>query len=166
LKKLKVTDKNSRIRIRVRIRILIQIHQSEVWIRGSGSVPKFRGSATLKEWPVDFNYSSSYCSNNSATGNQIHYIRAGVPAYMRKFKCFEYYALVYRITSKIHIHVQYIPRVPQCLSGTGPCPNWYSPTPSPTSECVPPPEPKRGRGHIRLRVGSGGVPIRTTGEKA
>jgi hypothetical protein len=30
---LKVTDENSRIRIRIRI------HKSEVWIRGSGSVP-------------------------------------------------------------------------------------------------------------------------------
>ncbi len=36
---LKVNDKNSRIRIR--------IHQSEAWIRGSGSTPKFLGSGTL-----------------------------------------------------------------------------------------------------------------------
>ncbi len=34
---LKVTDENSRIRI----------HQSEVWSCGSGSIPKFHGSATL-----------------------------------------------------------------------------------------------------------------------
>jgi hypothetical protein len=33
---LKVTDENSRI----------LIYWSEVWIRGSGSVPKFHGSAT------------------------------------------------------------------------------------------------------------------------
>jgi hypothetical protein len=43
---LKVTDENSRVRIRIRI------HQSEVWIRGSGSgsIPKFNGSATLVAW--------------------------------------------------------------------------------------------------------------------
>jgi hypothetical protein len=35
---LKVNDENSRIRIRVRIQIQIQL--TEVWIRGSGSVPK------------------------------------------------------------------------------------------------------------------------------
>ncbi len=35
---LKVTDENSWIRI----------HKSDVWIRGSGSVPKFHGSATLR----------------------------------------------------------------------------------------------------------------------
>jgi hypothetical protein len=35
-----VTDRSSRIRIR--------IHLSEVWIRGSGSIPKLHGSATLK----------------------------------------------------------------------------------------------------------------------
>ncbi len=45
---LKVTDENSRIRIRVRI----QIHKSEVWIRGSGSVPKFHGFATLVKGTV------------------------------------------------------------------------------------------------------------------
>ncbi len=37
---LKVTDKNSRFRIR--------IHYLEEWIRESGSVPKFHGSATLE----------------------------------------------------------------------------------------------------------------------
>ncbi len=36
---LKVTDENSRIRIR--------IHETDVWIRGSGSTPQFAGSATL-----------------------------------------------------------------------------------------------------------------------
>ncbi len=36
---MKVNDENSRIRIRN--------HQSEVWIRGSGSTPKCHGSATL-----------------------------------------------------------------------------------------------------------------------
>ncbi len=36
---MKVIDENSRFRIRIR--------QSKVWIRGSGSVPKFHGFATL-----------------------------------------------------------------------------------------------------------------------
>jgi hypothetical protein len=40
---LKVNDENRRIRIR----ILIRIHESEAWIRGSGSTPKCHGSATL-----------------------------------------------------------------------------------------------------------------------
>jgi hypothetical protein len=44
---LKVSDENSRIRIRIRIRIGIWIHLSEPWIRGSGSIPKCHGSATL-----------------------------------------------------------------------------------------------------------------------
>jgi hypothetical protein len=56
----------------------------------------------------------------------------------------------------------YIFRVPKCMS---PRRNWNSPTPSLASECAPPPEPKRGGGHTRLRRGVGGVPIPTTGEK-
>jgi hypothetical protein len=40
---LKVTDENSRIQSQIRIRI----RKSEVRIRGSGSVPKCRGSAKL-----------------------------------------------------------------------------------------------------------------------
>jgi hypothetical protein len=40
---LKVNDENSRIRIRIRFRI----HQSEAWIRESGSSPKCHGSGTL-----------------------------------------------------------------------------------------------------------------------
>ncbi len=40
---LNVTDESNRIRISIRI----WIHYSEVWIRGSGSVPKFHGSARL-----------------------------------------------------------------------------------------------------------------------
>jgi hypothetical protein len=45
---LKVTDENSKIRI----------HYSEIWIHGSGSAPKFHGSATLLErflfsWKTD-----------------------------------------------------------------------------------------------------------------
>ncbi len=41
--------------------------------------------------------------------------------------------------------------------------NWDSPNPSPASECAPP--PTKGGEHTRLRVGSGGVPIPTAGEK-
>ncbi len=48
------TGENSRIRICMRIRIRIRIHQSEVWISGSGSVPKFHGSATLDKTTVVF----------------------------------------------------------------------------------------------------------------
>jgi hypothetical protein len=44
---LMIISENSRIRIRIRIRT--RIHYSEVWIRGSGVVPKFHGSATLIE---------------------------------------------------------------------------------------------------------------------
>ncbi len=59
---LKVTDENSRIRIRIsiRIRIRIRIHWSEVWICGSGPVPKIRGSATLLQ-------SMCHYRNGSAT---------------------------------------------------------------------------------------------------
>ncbi len=39
----KIPDEHSRIRIR--------IHYSEVWIRGSGSVPKFHGSTTIVSRP-------------------------------------------------------------------------------------------------------------------
>ncbi len=46
-------------------------------------------------------------------------------------------------------------RVPQCLSSRR---NWDLPTPSPVSECVPPPEAKEGGRHIRLRVRAGGGP--------
>jgi hypothetical protein len=44
--KLKVTNENSRIRIRIRI------HYSEIWIHGSGSVPKFHGYETLVLPPI------------------------------------------------------------------------------------------------------------------
>jgi hypothetical protein len=37
---------------------------------------------------------------------------------------------------------------------------------SPTPWCAPPPWNQRGRGHTRLRVRGGAVPIPTTGEKA
>jgi hypothetical protein len=40
----------------------------------------------------------------------------------------------------------YIPRLPQCMSTRR---NWYSPTPSPASECALHPKPKGG-GHTRL----------------
>ncbi len=46
---LKVNDENSRIRI----------HQSEAWIRGSGSTPKFHGSGTLRSIVLDNAYQCS-----------------------------------------------------------------------------------------------------------
>jgi hypothetical protein len=45
----------------------------------------------------------------------------------------------------------YIYRVPQCKS-MFPRRNWDSPTPSPPSECVPPPRNQGGGAHTRLRV--------------
>ncbi len=45
-------------------------------------------------------------------------------------------------------------------------PNWDSPIPFPPSECVPPPRNKRGRETLTCGWGDGGVPIRTTEEKA
>jgi hypothetical protein len=44
---LEVTDENSRMRSRTWSRIPIRTFSSEVRIRGSGSVPKYHGSATL-----------------------------------------------------------------------------------------------------------------------
>ncbi len=41
---LKVTDKNSRIRIRIRI------HESDVWIRGSGSTQKISWIRNTAAW--------------------------------------------------------------------------------------------------------------------
>ncbi len=45
-----------------------------------------------------------------------------------------------------------------------PYPNWDPPTPSSSSECVPPPN-QRGRGHNRLRVRGWGVPTRLLEKK-
>jgi hypothetical protein len=57
----------------------------------------------------------------------------------------------------------YIPRVPQCRS---PRLNWDSPTPSPTSECAPPPPGTKGGYTVACWRGGGRVPIRTTEGKA
>ncbi len=47
-----------------------------------------------------------------------------------------------------------VPRVPQCMS---PLPNWDPSTPSPASECVPP--PRNQGGDTRLRVRRWGSPF-------
>jgi hypothetical protein len=50
-------------------------------------------------------------------------------------------------------YLQYIQRVPQCMS---PRRNWDSPIPSPASECAPPPGPKGGgRAHSPVAKGVG-----------
>jgi hypothetical protein len=57
-------------------------------------------------------------------------------------------------------------KVHTCLEYPSVCPlvRIGTPTPSPASECVPPPEPKGG--HTCLRAGEGvGAPIRKTEEK-
>jgi hypothetical protein len=66
---LKVSDESRRIRIR--------IHESEAWIRGSGSTPKCHGFATLLKLEIIFaGYSSPRHSSEFSTAS--HHSNAGV----------------------------------------------------------------------------------------
>ncbi len=99
----------------------------------------------------------------------LFFLRFRYSTSFRKRKCFRYLPLsvivppfakaLFRLAHKVHIYLEYHSVCPLVRIGT--------PTPSPPSECAPPPGTKgRERNCLRGREWGGGVPITTTGEKA